>query len=46
MALPRIEALSLFEHLGSLLITIIPLLGLALKNSAKQVLTEVGNNGG
>lgn len=45
-ALPRIETMSLFGHLGGLLITIIPLLVLAPKNSAKQVFTEVVNNGG
>jgi hypothetical protein len=46
MALPRIEPFSLFVHLGNLLVTVIPLLVLALKQTAKQVLTEVGNNGG
>lgn len=45
-ALPRIETLSLFGHIGGLLITIIPVLVLAPKNSAKQVFTEVVNNGG
>jgi hypothetical protein len=46
MALPRIEAFSFFGHLENLLVTIMPLLVLASKNSAKQALTEVGNNGG
>ena len=45
-ALLRIESLSLFGHLGGFLITIIPLLVLAPKNSAKQVFMEVINNGG
>lgn len=44
--LSRIETLSLFGYLGGLLITIIPLLVLAPKNSAKQVFTKVVNNGG
>lgn len=46
MALPRIEAFSFFGHLENSLVTIIPFLVLASKNSAKQALTEVGNNGG
>ncbi|KAH8794019.1 hypothetical protein BGZ57DRAFT_937975 [Hyaloscypha finlandica] len=45
MALPRIKAFSFFGHLENSLVTIIPLLVLASKNSAKQTLTEVGNNG-
>lgn len=46
LALPRIETLSLIGHLGGLLVTIIPLLVLAPKNSAKQVFTEVVNSAG
>ena len=45
-ALPMLETCSLFGHLAGFLITLIPLLVLAPKNSAKQVFTEVVNNGG
>ena len=38
--------MSPFGHLGGLLIAIVPILVLAPKNSAKQVFTEVVNNGG
>lgn len=45
-ALPRLETLSLFGHLAGLLITMIPLLVMAPKNSAHAVFTEVVNSGG
>jgi choline transport protein len=38
--------MSLFGHLGGLLLTIIPLLVMAPKNSAHTVFVEVVNNGG
>lgn len=44
--LPRFETLSLIGHLGGLLVTIIPILVLAPKNSAKEVFTEVVNSAG
>jgi len=44
--LPALETMSLFGHLGGLIITIVPLLVMAPKNTAKQVFTEVVNNGG
>lgn len=45
-ALPRIETLCLFGHLGGLLVVGIPLLVLAPKNSAGHIFTEVANSGG
>ncbi|KUJ12695.1 amino acid transporter-like protein [Mollisia scopiformis] len=45
-ALPALETMSLFGHLGGLLLTIIPLLVMAPKNSAHVVFVEVVNNGG
>lgn len=44
--LPMMETISLFLHLGGFLLTIIPLLVLCPKNSAKQVFTEVVNSAG
>ncbi|KAF8864083.1 amino acid transporter-like protein [Acephala macrosclerotiorum] len=45
-ALPGLETMSLFGHIGGFLLVMIPLLVMAPKNSAKQVFTEVVNNGG
>lgn len=45
-ALPMLETLSLFGHLGGFLITMIAVLVMAPKNSAKQVFTEVVNSSG
>ena len=45
-ALPMLETISLFGHLGGFLITMIAVLVMAPKNSAKQVFTEVVNNSG
>ncbi|CZR54482.1 uncharacterized protein PAC_04366 [Phialocephala subalpina] len=45
-ALPGLETMSLFGHLGGFLLVMIPLLVMAPKNCAKQVFTEVVNNGG
>ncbi|KAH8665012.1 amino acid transporter-like protein [Tricladium varicosporioides] len=44
--LPMLETISLFGHLIGFLVTIITILSLAPKNSAKQVFTEVVNNSG
>ena len=44
--LPAIEGCSLFGHLAGFILVVVPLLYFAPKNSAKQVLTEVVNNGG
>jgi len=41
-----LETLSLFGHLGGFLITMIAVLVMAPKNSAKQVFTEVVDNSG
>jgi amino acid transporter len=46
LALPQLETLSLIGHLGGLIVTIIPLLVMAPKNSAKEVFTEVVNSSG
>lgn len=45
-ALPGLETMSLFGHLGGFLLVMIPLLVMAPKNSAKQVFADVVNNGG
>ncbi|KAH6668007.1 amino acid transporter-like protein [Halenospora varia] len=44
--LPMLETISLFGHLGGFLVTMIAILALAPKNSAKQVFTEVVNSSG
>ena len=45
-SLPMLETVSLFGHLVGFIVTIIPLLVMAPKNSASAVFTEVVNNGG
>ncbi len=45
-ALPALETMSLCGHLAGLLLTIIPLLVMAPKNSANDVFVKVVNNGG
>lgn len=44
--LPMMETVSLFGHIAGLIIIIVPLVVMCPKNSAKQVFTEVVNNGG
>ncbi|KAK2630179.1 hypothetical protein QTJ16_000999 [Diplocarpon rosae] len=45
-ALPKLEVLSLFGHLGGFLVVIIPLVVMAPKNSAKEVFTEFVDSSG
>ncbi|KAI6711001.1 hypothetical protein JHW43_006502 [Diplocarpon mali] len=45
-ALPKLEILSLFGHMGGFLVVIIPLLVMAPKNPAREVFTEVVNSSG
>lgn len=44
--LPKLEILSLIGHLGGFFVVMVPLLVMALKNSAKEVFTEVVNSSG
>ena len=44
--LPALEVISLFGHIGGLIVVIVPLLVMAPKNSAQMVFTEVVNSGG
>ncbi|KAK6585578.1 hypothetical protein PZA11_002305 [Diplocarpon coronariae] len=45
-ALPKLEVLSLFGHMGGFLVVIVPLLVMAPKNPAREVFTEVVNSSG
>ncbi len=45
-ALPTLETVSLFGHIGGFIVVMVPLLLMAPKNPASMVFTEVVNSGG